>query len=358
MRHLLALAGGLLLTSCAGPPAVAADRPPPPAATTGAAADPGTSRARIVRLSGTLEAARSTRVAAPTLTGPAVRMTLTRLVPNGTHVTQGEIVAEFDPLEQLDAARESAARYDDLTFQVRQREADNAAGIERRRLDREQAEADLARALLEVSKASVVSRVEVEKNELRAATARARLESLARTQDDQERADLAALRILQLQRDRQRAANVRAQENLDQLRARAPITGTVALAISTSSGAIARPQVGDQMNRGAALLSIFDPGEMLVRVQAAEPDGALLRPGLEGTVYLDAYPDLAVRARLVAASPVAAASGLGRSLKSFMAVFRLEDTDPRLMPDLSAAVEFVADHRVEARPAADTGAAR
>lgn len=96
------------------------------------------------------------------------------------------------------------------------------------------------------------------------------------------------------------------------------------------------------MTRNAALMSIFDPGEMLVRVQAAEPDGALLQRGLEGTVYVDAYPDLALRARLVAASPVAATPGLGVGLKTFMAVFRLEETDPRLMPDLSAAVVFTA----------------
>lgn len=359
MRQVVTMLCSLLVASCSGSTASTLDpeqpREPRPGADSPA---PDAARSRIVRLSGTLEAVRSTRITAPALAGPTPRMTLTRLVSNGATVAAGDIVAEFDPLDQLDLARSSAARYEDLSFQVRQREADNAVNAERRRSERSQAEADLAKALLDVSKASVLSRIEVEKNELRAANARARLESLDATQADQERADRAALRILELQRDRQRAANARAQANLEQLQVRAPIGGTVALATSISSGALARPQVGDQMNRNAALLSIFDPVEMLVRVQAAEPDGPLLLPGLEGTVYVDAYPDLALRARLVSASPVAAPS-LGRSLKSFVAVFLLEETDPRLMPDLSAAVALVAqqdaaDDRADRTAVAET----
>ena len=57
-------------------------------------------------------------------------------------------------------------------------------------------------------------------------------------------------------------------------------------------------------------------------------------------VYVDAYPDMTLAARFVAASPVAASAGLGGGVKTFTAVFRLEGSDPRLMPDLSAAVVF------------------
>ncbi|HEY9463892.1 MAG TPA: hypothetical protein VIR54_12420, partial [Vicinamibacterales bacterium] len=83
-------------------------------------------------------------------------MTLTRIVPNGSTVAKGDLIAEFDPLEQLDQARQSAAKFDDLSHQVKQRQADNAASVEERRLEREQAEADLAKARLDVSKAPVL----------------------------------------------------------------------------------------------------------------------------------------------------------------------------------------------------------
>ena len=359
MRPVLIIPCAVILASCSG---WSAPAPAPHSSDTAVARQSEGARTRTVRLSGTLEAVRSTRVSVPQVTGPAIRMTLTRLVPNGAAVAAGQVVAEFDPIEQLDQARESAARYDDLSHQVRQREADNAANVERRRSEREQAEADLAKARLEVSKAPVLSEIEVQQNEIRAAQALARVESLARTHADQERADRAALRVLELQRDRQRAAYEQAQANLEKLRVRSPIAGTVAHATFYSNGSMVRPQEGDQMTRNNMVMSIFDPGEMLLRVNVPEPDGALLQDGLAGTVYVDAYPDMTVPARFVAASPVAATSGLGRGIKAFVAIFHLEDADPRLMPDLSAAVVFEAhEDRATAESSglqASAGAAR
>lgn len=307
---------------------------PPPATTTSNSA----ARARTVRWTGLLEAVRSTRVTVPQVTGQTFRMTLTRLVPNGATVGKGDLIAEFDPLDQLDQARQSAAKFDDLAHQVRQRQADNAANVEKRRLEREQAEADLAKARLDVSKAPVLGDIEAQQNTIREAKAQARVESLRRTHPEEERADRAALRVLELQRDRQRAAHERALANLERLKVRAPLAGMVAHAGFYNNGAMVRPQVGDQLTRNSTLLNIFDPGEMLVRVSVAEPDGALLRPNLTARVYVDAYPDMTLPASFVAASPIAASPALGRGLKTFMAVFRLEGSDPRLMPDLSAAI--------------------
>lgn len=353
MRPTLALLCAGTLAACSGTstpardsghvPSSAAEGSPvavSPAASPAAGDTAGVPRRRTVRLSGVLEAVRSTRVLVPQVTGPVVTMTLTRLVPNGATVQKGDVIAEFDPLDQLDQARNSAAQFEDLSYQVRQREADNVANVERRRSEREQAEADLEKALLEVSKAPVLSEREAAQNELLAARARTQIESLDRRHPDEERADRAALRILELQRDRQKAAFDRAQANLEQLRLRAPLSGMVAHSTRYSSGAMVRPQEGDRMTRSNALMSIFDPGEMLVRVSVAEPDGALLHAGLETTVLVDAYPDMVLKAHFVSASPVAAAPLLSSGVKSFRAVFRLDEADIRLMPDLSAAVVF------------------
>src|SRR5215510_13798511 len=218
--------------------------------------------------------------------------------------------------------------------------SDNGANAERRQLEREQAEADLAKARLDVSKAPVLGQIEAQQNTIRLAKAQAKVESLRVTQPQEERADRASLRILELQRDRQRAAQDRARANLERLRVKAPLSGMVALSTFYNNGSMVRPQAGDQLYRNNTLLNIFDPGEMLVRVNVAEPDGAWLKPGLNAKVYVDAYPDMTLGARFVAASPVAASAALGRGLKTFMAVFQLEGSDPRLMPDLSAAIVF------------------
>ena len=357
MRLAVAVLSSAVLAGCWGSnvPAKKSATTSSPAATTSNPA----AHARTIRWTGLLEAVRSTRVSVPQVTGPTFRMTLTRIVPNGATVAKGDLIAEFDPLEQLDQARQSAGKYDDLAHQVRQRQADNAANVEKRRLEHEQAEADLAKARLDVSKAPVLGNIEAQQNAIREAKAQARVESLRRTQPEEERADRAALRILELQRDRQRAAHQRALANVEKLKVRAPLGGMVAHTAFYNNGAMVRPQVGDQLSRNSTLLSIFDPGEMLVRVSVAEPDGALLRPNLTARVYVDAYPDMTLPASFVAASPIASSPALGRGLKTFMAVFRLQGSDPRLMPDLSAAVVLADEKAPPPSPlAASLGVAR
>ena len=70
----------------------------------------------------------------------------------------------------------------------------------------------------------------------------------------------------------------------------------------------------------------------------------MLKPGIKAIVQLDAYPDLKFTARLESASPVAA-SAIGSPIKTFKARFRLEQTDPHLLPDLSAAVIIPLDQQ-------------
>ena len=97
------------------------------------------------------------------------------------------------------------------------------------------------------------------------------------------------------------------------------------------------PLEGDQLFPGQSLMKIFDPSQMTVDAQVSEPDGALLSPGMKAKVELDAYPGPAFDAVFESVSPVAT-TALGSPVKNFSARFRLRSIDPRILPDLSAAV--------------------
>ena len=73
-----------------------------------------------------------------------------------------------------------------------------------------------------------------------------------------------------------------------------------------------------------------------------------LKPGSKAIVYLDAYPDLSISGRVEFVSPVAA-SALGSPIKAFSALVKLEKTDKRVMPDLSAAVVVLAEPEGESK---------
>ena len=284
-----------------------------------------------------MEAVHSSKVTVPQIAGQGGPMTLTKLIPNGTAVKEGDLIAVFDSTQQVDAARLAQAKFDDLGHQVEQKIAQNRADSEKRTADLRQAEANLAKAKLELQKGPVLYEIKRLQNEVRVAQYEKQVESLKKSTALQETAAAAGLRILELQRDRQKVALERAQTNMAKLEVRAGLAGMVAHQNLWRNNSQGHAQEGDQLFRGQPLVSIFDPSEMMVRCSVGEPDGATLVPGTRATVYLDAYPELKLPAHFEFASPVAS-SALGSPIKAFTAVFKLDQHDVHLMPDLSAAV--------------------
>ena len=293
-----------------------------------------------VRATGTIVAIRSFIVQTPQIAGQAGQggqLTLTRLAINGAKVAVGDILAEFDRTQQLDNAIQANAKYQDLSHQVDQKVAQNQSDAEKRAAELQKAEGDQAKAELELRKGPLLSEIDRLKNEAKAEDARAHVASLKKSGKFHDTSDAAALKILELQRDRQKVTLERAQRNSDRLSVRADIAGMVALQNVWRQGTMGHAQEGDQLYPGQPLLRIFDPTEMEVRTNVGEPDGAALVPGTRALISLDAYPDLTFTARFHSASPVATAP-MGSPIKTFTAIFRLDKEDPHFLPDLSAAV--------------------
>lgn len=62
---------------------------------------------KAIRATGLVRAVKVSSIQVPQIAGQGGRMTLVRLVPNGTHVKQGDTLAEFDRTKQLDDALEA-----------------------------------------------------------------------------------------------------------------------------------------------------------------------------------------------------------------------------------------------------------
>jgi HlyD family secretion protein len=327
------LAPILLVCGCSGP---ATTRAAPPVLN-----ERSTELPAEIHLSGTTRAVHFFNVQVPQISssqgGQGGRLMLIKLIANGSKVQPGDVLAQFDPTDQLDSARDIQAKYDDLSHQVDQREAQNRSDAARRRAALAQAEADLTKSGMELKKGPLLSEIDRLKNEVRAEDARVQVESLTKSNLLHDRADAAALRILELQRDRQKVALERAQNNLNKLTIRAPIAGMVAQENIFRNNSFGHPQEGDQLFGGQPLVKIFDPAQMAVRVTVGEPEGAALVAGTRANVQLDAYPNLLFPAHFESANPAASAA-LGTPVKSFNALFVLEKTDAHVLPDMAAAV--------------------
>ena len=295
---------------------------------------------RVMRSNGSIQAVNALTVRVPQIEGQGGNLTLTKLIPGGSQVKTGEVLAEFDRTKQIDAAREAQAKYEDLRHQVDQRMAQHRSDAEKRASDLQQAEADLAKAEWELRKGPILSEIDRLKNQAKLEDAQAHVASLKRSGQLHDTSEAADLKILELQRDRQKVAWERAQANSDKLVLKATMTGMVAPENTWRNDSFGPPQEGDQIWGGEPLMRIFDPSEMEVQATVSEPDGAALSPGAQAVVHLDAYPELSFKAHFDSASPVATTL-LGASLvRSFPARFRLDEHDPHLLPDLSAALDL------------------
>ena len=294
---------------------------------------------RAVRATGIIRAVRSQTVLVPRIEGLGGNLTLATLAENGALVSPGDSLAPFDRANEIRLLLEAQTKFDDLGHQIEQKRALNNSNAEKRIADLQQAQADLKKAEIESRKGPVLSAIDQEKNQVKLEDARAHVASLERSNHFRETGEAAELRILELQRDRQQVAVTRQTRNSELLTVKAPIRGMVALENIWRNNSLGHAQEGDQLWPGSPLLKLFDPTAMAVEVAVGEPDGAVLMPGARATVHLDAFPELTVTAHFESASPVAT-SPLGTSMKTFSALFVIDQTDPRLSPDLSAAVDI------------------
>lgn len=294
---------------------------------------------KFVRCTGRTGALHSFLVKVPRQYGMGGQLTLLQLVENGAPVKANELLAEFDSTDQLKLARDAAAKFDDLSHQVEMKRAEQADAREKRRSDLIQAQADLEKAEIDIKKGPVLSDIDQQKNAVKLEDARTHVASLQRSSRFHEQAEAADMRILELQRDRQKRAVEHQQANAALRLVRSPFAGMAALENVWRNNSMGHAQAGDRLYPGQSLVRVFDPSTMIVIVAVGEPDGAILKPGCKAAIHLDAFPDVAFTAHFDSASPVAT-SAVDTSIKTFSALFILDQTDPRLLPDLSVAADI------------------
>lgn len=294
-----------------------------------------------LRLNGTTQASRSFVVLAPKLEGAQVgSMVITKLVPAGTHVQKGDILVEFDPQAQTKDYLDKKSTYENLVGQVAQKQADENIARAKDDTAMKQAEDEFKRAQLELQKNEIVSRIDAEKNQEALDEAETTLKQLKETYQLKRAAEAAAIRIQEIQRDRAMEAMRFAQGNAAKMVVHSPMPGVVVYNTIWLGGRMGTVQQGDQVRPGVPFLQVVDPSQMEVRVELNQVDLLKVRLGQRAQMHLDAYPGMALPAALEELSPLGHPGQFTEVVRSFTARFSIQGTDPRLLPDLSAALDL------------------
>ncbi len=311
-----------------------------PARTTGATAILHTESSRTLRLKGTTEAVETRGILAPLLAGQQVgTLTITRLASGGHRVKRGDVLVEFDRQAQLRDFIDKQADYDKLADQVLEQQAKEDAARAKDETELKQAEGSLGKAELEMQKIEIVSRIDAEKARENLDEAKATLQQLRETFDLKRRAAQAAIRILEIQRDRTRETMRHAQSNSELMQIHSPIDGVVVLNTIWKEGKMGEVQEGDQIRPGVPFMQVVDPSLMQVQVLANQEDFLRLQVGQTASVRLDAYPQLMFRGQVEEMAPIGRSGDFSSKIRTFAVIFSIAGSDAKLMPDLSAAVD-------------------
>src|SRR5207247_10377165 len=152
-------------------------------------------------------------------------------------------------------------------------------------------------------------------------------------------------RALEIQRDRAMNAWQHAESNADKMRVVSPIDGMVVLKSTWKSGTMGEVQEGEEVRSGLGILDVVDSSAMRVRAKINQADVAALRVGQPARITLDSSPTRTFTGRLDQLSQIGAVSTMSNRVRTFLAIFSIDGSDPHLMPDLAAAIDMTQDQR-------------
>jgi HlyD family secretion protein len=297
---------------------------------------------QVLRLSGTTQATRSFIVSAPQLEGAQLNnLNITALIPAGSTVKQDQILVQFDPQAQVKDFLDKQKTYTDLVSQVEQKKGEGEIAKAKDDTALAQAENALKKAQLEVQRNEIVSRIDAEKNQEALEEAQVTLSQIKKTYDLKRTAATAAVRILEIQRDRAQEAMRYAQSNSDKMTIRAPMNGVAVLNTIWLGSRMGTVQKGDSVQPGVPFMQVVDPSQMEVRAMVSQSDLDRVHAGQAATVHFDAYPGMSLPAVLSEVSPLGEQGKFSEKIRTFSALFSIQGNDPRLLPDLSAALDIV-----------------
>lgn len=297
---------------------------------------------RSLRLHGIVEATQFYSVLVPSLSGASMDvLIITKLVASGATVKQGDLLVEFDRQAEFKNFLNRQAEFRDFDEQINKKQAEQAAARAKDESELKQAENAVETAKLEILKNEVISRIDAERNQQNLEEAEASVKQLRETFELKRQAAQAELRVLEIQRESAHNAMLYAQANADNMVIHSPVDGLSVLNLIWKESRMEEVREGEQVRAGVPIMQVVNPAAMRVRGRVNQVDIPYLQLGQPVQAALDAYPDLVLSGKVEQISPISVASGFSQRVRNCVVTFSIQGSDPRLMPDLSAAVDVV-----------------
>lgn len=276
--------------------------------------------------------------------GGEFSLTIQELAKSGSMVKKGDIVAEFDRqymLQRLDDYRASITQTNASFAKLK---AELEVGRKQQEQNLENAKAAVEKAKLDMRTLPVLSQMDAERLKLALESAEARYKQLQAETRFHRMSEEAKLRDAEIELRQTARELERAEANAERMVIRAAIDGLVVMQSTFRGSEFTQVQQGDQLMPGQWFMSIVDPSSMVVNANVNQVDVERMRIGAKARVRFDAYPDLVLMAHVESVGGIPKSGGSRANyVKELPVRLKLDQMDPRVIPDLSVAVEILID---------------
>ncbi len=296
---------------------------------------------QTLRLNGATSARNFAMVSSPRLRGPDIRdLVLMSLVPSGTMVKKGQLLAQIDAQAAKDHVDDVNSLVEQAATDVKKRQAEQAIEMETLLQSVRTAKAELDKAKLDLSAAEVRTAIDAELLKLSVEEAEAEYKELLANVPITVEEQKADLRVLELTRERHVRHRDRHAGDIKKLTIVAPIGGLAVMQSIWRAGEMRQIQEGDQVSPGEPFMRVVDTSSMQVDATANQVEAEQMRLGLPATVRFDAFPGLTMPAKIYAIGALAVGGWRENYyIRNVPIRLLIEGQDQRVIPDLSAAAD-------------------
>ncbi|MDR1727658.1 MAG: efflux RND transporter periplasmic adaptor subunit [Acidobacteriota bacterium] len=239
----------------------------------------------IISATGTLEASQSVDVGPPQVRRQR-RFKLMRMVDEGTQVSEGDFLMEFDTTDINNSLRDETANFQKVQEQRQQNRASADTNLKQLKLQLEQAKSDLEKLEVKLSEqAELLSGIQVEETRIDRDAAKTKVELMEKkVQYVTESGQLS----LQISRSSERYSRDRMDDLMDAIDSytvRAPVSGVVIYKRDWNNEA---KEVGSDIFGMDKVMEIPDLSTMRAKVQIDELDSGKVKIGQEANITVDA----------------------------------------------------------------------
>jgi HlyD family secretion protein len=269
-------------------------------------------------------------------------LVLLTLAKPGTHVKAGDVIAQFDPQNQLQRLDDYKDTVIQLENSIKKMMANLASTKEAHDQDVRTAKSAWEKAVLDLKTEKVRSAIDAEKFKLAVEEAETKYKQLVAESALVDESQRAAIRSSQLNRDQSKIELQRAETNVQRMTIKAPMDGIVVMGNIVLNGELRQIREGDQVAPGQPFMSIVDPTSMVLNATVNQVDAERMRLGMRSAVRLDAYPDLNLPGSLLGIGAMSKTSTFRAGYVGEIPVrVKIEKLDPRVIPDLTGSAEIV-----------------